>query len=364
MSLFIPDPVNIYITKNMFVRYHSTGGINKDVGLIVNISQEHNVVTVRRFMSWMQLLTFVGDAMIPNISFWPLNSQTNPLYLCDSDILVNIHINQVKGLAFVFHVDDSVVTRIHGMAHTYIVSSCFSSAELTVTHIRSFISFPSLCVENRLLSCFPSIIFRQLLGVKQRMQHLLNTRSMSEKCTLSCSVSDIDPLTWYYITSNLPTVYHYRNVVQKKTCLSRDAFVVEKYRAMQVTVDLSLPVHLSMAQKVFGFSVGLGTRNVLRCSLKRRGASARETVHHQMNFADTMNIIPFDDAAYESVRQGLELKYTPSKMELLIIVRYRILTGRGSIEPHLISRNIPDTILMLQKAMTTILFFRYCYFWY
>jgi hypothetical protein len=57
-----------------------------------------------------------------------------------------------------------------------------------------------------------------------------------------------------------------------------------------------------MAQKVFGSAVGVGTCKMLNCSLKHRGASAQKTDHHQMSYTDSMNIVPFEDAAYKSVR--------------------------------------------------------------
>jgi hypothetical protein len=135
VTFFILDPINMYTTKNMFLRYLSADGINEDIGLIVNISQGQNIITVHHFMSWRHLLTFAGDLMMPNVSFWPLNTHTNPLYLCNSDVLVDVHIDQVKGLAFVVNVDDSIVPHIHGMAHTHAVSLCFNSAKHTIRHI-------------------------------------------------------------------------------------------------------------------------------------------------------------------------------------------------------------------------------------
>jgi hypothetical protein len=53
-----------------------------------------------------------------------------------------------------------------------------------------------------------------------------------------------------------------------------------------------------------------------------------------------LNVIPFKDSPVENVRRGLELKYLPDDLELTINVRYRVVTGRIRIEPHLNARNI------------------------
>ncbi len=207
--------------------------------------------------------TLVGDRIIPNISCWPLNIQNNPLFLCDTDVTADVSIQRVRGLAFVFYFDDPFVQHIQGMANTYLVSSFFNSIELSISHIRSFLSFPSLYVENSLPSCLPSILFWQLLGVKQKIQQLLNTRSLSARCNLSCNINNIDPLTWHYISSNLPVHLQARRVVIKKTSVCRDEFVVDKSRAVQFSIELTLPAHLPMAQNVFGSAVGLvGTHNI------------------------------------------------------------------------------------------------------
>ena len=142
LTLFIPAPINIYITRNTFVRFISNDGINEDVGLIVNISLEQNMLAVRRFMSWAQVLTLVGDRMIPNISCWPLNIQNNPLFLCDTDVTADVSIQRVRGLAFVFYFDDPFVQHIQGMANTYLVSSILTALNvLSATKGHFFISF-------------------------------------------------------------------------------------------------------------------------------------------------------------------------------------------------------------------------------
>ncbi len=272
VSLFIPAPANIYNTRNTFVRFFSNNR-EEDVGLIVDINPQMQMVSVRRFMTWTQLSGLLGDHIFHNISFWPTNSPNNPIFLCDTDLTVTISINTLRGLAFVFYVDDHLVPQIHGMANTFVVSSVFNHSEMSITHTRSFLSFPSLYAENRLVSCFPTMIFRQLLGIKQRLQHLLSSRSKTAKCFQSCVVSNVDPLTWEYITSVLMAQYSYRNVVVKKSYVCKDEFLLEKYRSLQVSVLLICLCHLPMVQKLFGTAIGLGTQKVLRGFLKHKGNS-------------------------------------------------------------------------------------------
>lgn len=344
-SLLLPSPINISITCNTFIRYSSRQSNTIEVGLVTSISNQTSlVVTVRRFLTWMQVVSIAGDRMVPNISFWPLNSVTNPYYLCDSDLTVEISTSSIIGLAFVFYHDDRVVTQLEGMANTYIVSSFFQSATLTVIHACTFVSFPSAHVPNNLLSCMPSTIFYQLMGIKQKMLLLLNTRSMSDRCSSSVSMNSIDAHTWNYIVTNLPHAATHETIVYKKTYLYKDEFCVEKYRTTQFTINLSLPMHLSYAQNIFGSGVGIGTRRVLKCALKQRGASAKVITQYQITHSDMLNIIPFEYNAEEVVRRGLQLKYIPQEMELTVSVRFRVVTGRDKIQPELDARNLADRI--------------------
>jgi hypothetical protein len=92
---------------------------------------------------------------------------------------------------------------------------------------------------------------------------------------------------------------------------------------------LTFPFHLEVAQKLFGAAVGLGTRKILRCSLKQRGVRATAVTYDRISYTDTLNVIPFDleHAGEDMTRRGLELKYIPSSMELHINVRYSKLTA-------------------------------------
>ncbi len=69
-SLFLPPPVNIYINTNMFVRYLNSQAA-EGVGLIVSVNAERGAVTLRRFLSWVQLRQHIGHETVSNMSFGP-----------------------------------------------------------------------------------------------------------------------------------------------------------------------------------------------------------------------------------------------------------------------------------------------------
>jgi hypothetical protein len=112
-SLFLPPPVNIYITTCMFVRYLNSQAV-EGVGLIVRINAERGAITLRRFMSWVQLCQHVGHETVRSMSFWPIDLHTSPPYLCDTDVIVTIPVASIQGLAFVFYVDDPVLPSVRG----------------------------------------------------------------------------------------------------------------------------------------------------------------------------------------------------------------------------------------------------------
>jgi hypothetical protein len=88
---------------------------------------------------------------------------------------VDVPVSQVCGLALLFYEKD-VVHQLQGMKHIYGVSSYFDSDSLTIKHQRSFYSFPST-YHAVLPTCFPSMIFEQMLKIKNKMQAAHNTRS-------------------------------------------------------------------------------------------------------------------------------------------------------------------------------------------
>ncbi len=48
------------------------------------------------------------------------------------------------------------------------------------------------------------MIFTQLTCVKQKLQHVLNTRSLNSKNSAVVQISNIDIYTWMYIIMDLP----------------------------------------------------------------------------------------------------------------------------------------------------------------
>ena len=339
--LFIPHPINIYVSRNTFVRF-CTNGSEECIGLIEEICPGSYSVIIRQFMTWMQVRPQVIEYLTTDLTFWPTDSVHNPIYLCDSDVVVTHSIHTIVGIAFVFYYDDQVVPKLSGLANTYIVSSFFNSVEKSIIHGPSFSPFPRTFFNGSLVSCFPSILFRQLLGIKQKVHVLMNTRSLGSRCIQSCVINNIDPLTWHYIQGILMVPASLRNTVQKQHYVCNDEFVLEKYRSEENIIELTLPEHLSLAQKLFGTAAGIGTRQVMRCSLKRHGLAAREVSYQQMRFDNDFNIISFEVATdlIEVCRRGIELKYVTQRMDLFVTVRYRKMIGRTNVEPHLQARNM------------------------
>ncbi len=108
VSVFLPEPVNIYLANNTFVKFGNCGNI----GMVVNINLSERQCTLHHFLSLQQLQQHLGDNLPPNINFWPDQSTYPPFILFDSDITSTVFFTQVIGLAFVFHEDDVVVRQI------------------------------------------------------------------------------------------------------------------------------------------------------------------------------------------------------------------------------------------------------------
>ncbi len=119
---------------------------------------------------------------------------------------------------------------------------------------------------------------------------------------------------------------------------------MEKYRTSQYSIHFSLPCHLSYVQDLLGSGVGIGTRRISKCSLKKRGISATDTSNYQITCSDALNIIPFENNSEEEQPQGLHLRYIPKEMELTVTILYRVLTGRQNLQPHMDDRNLGDRI--------------------
>ena len=192
-SIFIPFPVGIHV--NTFVRLH-----DDSVVLIVELNAGQRRMKVRHFLSHQQLLQHASNIIDGNvISFFPERTRFSPFYICDSDITSHIDEHSIAGLAFVFHVDDPLVSELIGISHTYRVSSCFKSSMMIIEHGKTFESFPSMAFPAVLPSCFPSTLFKQILSIKRKVQVALNSRSISGKNRVTCTVDNIDMLTWRYI---------------------------------------------------------------------------------------------------------------------------------------------------------------------
>jgi hypothetical protein len=191
LSVFLPAPVNIHLTINTFIRF----GILEKVGLIVDINSSERQCTLHHFLSIQQLQEKVGNHLPHNIICWPQQSIYTPVYLVDSDIMSVVPFTEVVGLAFVFHEDDTLVAQLRGMANTSVASSFFSSQTFTISHGHNFHSFPST-VSQILPCCFLSPLFWQLLRVKSKIHHAMNSHSMSAQNKVTVQVEGVDKFTW------------------------------------------------------------------------------------------------------------------------------------------------------------------------
>jgi hypothetical protein len=228
------------------------------------------------------------------------------------------------------------------MRDTFQVSSVISTAEMSISHRKTFLSFPSLCSNNLLPTCFASSLFKELMVLKQKVQCILNTRSMNGKCSQISHVKNINYLTWLYIIRDLPCELVCRNIVVKRYYIADDEAVLQKTRATQQSFELTLPQHLIFAQRLFGSAAGIGTRTSLSCRLKKKQLSAVAEDRHQIRFFDELNVVPFEnpDGRNEYVRRGIIMQYVPSEQELTVIVRFRKMKGNVSLEPQFRARRM------------------------
>jgi hypothetical protein len=138
--IFIPFPVGIHVAVNAFVRLHDDFVVS-----IVELNPEQWQMKVQHFLSHQQLLQHVSIIINGNeISFFPEQTHFPPFYVCDSDITSHIDEHSIAGLAFIFHVDDPLVSESIGFAHTYRVPSCFKTLMMIIEHEGTFKCFPSM----------------------------------------------------------------------------------------------------------------------------------------------------------------------------------------------------------------------------
>jgi hypothetical protein len=181
VSIFIPNPVSIYVMPNTFIRFKRQSSTSEEVGIITSIDAEAHQLQIRLFLSWQQMMQRIGPDRIGNVPFWcRQNAKHPPFYLCDSDIVIEIAASDILGLGFVFHESDKILRQLDGMANTYIVTSIYLLQSMKVEHTRSFFSFP--CQVNKPLpTCFSSMIFEQIIKIKKKIQLAMNTRSGKSK---------------------------------------------------------------------------------------------------------------------------------------------------------------------------------------
>ncbi len=100
--------------------------------------------------------------------------------------------------------------------------------------------------------------------------------------------------------------------------------------------ELMLQAHLFYAQRRFGTAGGVGTCSSHNCRLKQKHLSARAEDHHQIQFFDELNIVPFNTHSYnnEVLRRGTIMKYIPSEQELTVIICFQKMKGSDCVEPQ------------------------------
>jgi hypothetical protein len=338
LSLFIPYPVNFHVTTNTFVRYQDgNGGTN--VGMITLLIPQQQMLRIRQFLSWGDLLQILGAGAdnIADVSFWPRrNSAKPPSYLCDSSIVVDVPVCQVCGLAFVFYEKDDIVRQLEGMKHTYCVSSYFDSDSLTIKHQRSFSSFPST-FHAVLPTCFPSMIFEQMLKIKYKMQLALNTRSGKTRKIVTFQVENINQVTWENITADLPVALLKSERIINFFFIEKGDLIVQKKKVSALSFELKNPDHMQFAQKLFGKYVGLGVRILMHCPIGRRKAA--ENIH-EISIGDSLNVVPFEKRAMEVIQRGITLKYLPSASVLSVTIRFRHVHQQNDVRHHLRVRGV------------------------
>jgi hypothetical protein len=194
------------------------------------------VLSFTFFLSWQQLVVLAGLDNVGNFSFWlRRNSREPPMFLCDSDMQQNAPVSSIVGLAFVFHEKENVIRQLVGIQNTYCVSSIYLLDSKTISHCRSFFSFPSTH-HAMLPSCFPSMVFEQLTRLHYKMQTALNTKAMRAKSVTCIQLDNISQFTWDYMTidlaaSGIEVTNSY--AVVKASFMEKDSLTVQKWREQQ-----------------------------------------------------------------------------------------------------------------------------------
>ncbi len=124
VSLFIPDPMSLYVTTNTFVRFNRESTMSDEVGMIIGINVQSQQLQIQLFLSWVQLLQHIGPDRVGNMSFWWAK--------CEAPTGLPL------SLAFVFHESDHVVRQLDGLTNMYVVTSIYYSMLMKLEHKRSF----------------------------------------------------------------------------------------------------------------------------------------------------------------------------------------------------------------------------------
>lgn len=338
ISLLCPPPINVILTANTFVRFLHDNQVN--VGLVLSVNPMEQLLCIRLFLSWVDVVHRVGALNLPqNVRFWPNNSRHPPYYICDTDIILkNIPSSNVVGLAFVFYDTSPTIREVLGMKNTYRVSSCVWFAQGVIKHCATFKSYPLERFPDVLLWCFPSMIMSQLLTVKHELEKLMNTRSLRSRNTTSVQIQNIDLSTWAYMIYNAPVEIQTNTVVSRAGHVHFNDFIQQSWREMQFSLWLGMSDHLDFVQKLFGLNFGVGVRFAVSCRLPR--TEQKIEVSREMDTNDTLNIIPFEDNHTELVGRGLYIKFKPRTKVLSITLRYRRLVGEAQFLTHLEARGM------------------------
>ena len=345
-SLYLPNNRFITLTSGKFVTLSIRGSCDNFVGLIIRLNAESRTVRIRLFLSWTQLLERFPALAMHDLSFWPQQfSRKSPMYLCDTDVVEETNVSEIKEYAFVFYNDDVALRQVSGMSNMYTVTTCVYSQSMKFKHHRSFHSFPSASYfgNERLISCVPSMILNQMLLIKNRLQHALNTRSKSSKQVATIHIDNVSPFTWSWITDNAAESINveYSYAVSKNTFIEKDALVAMKWRVVQESLFLHLPDHLQSAQRILGISAGLGVRTFVSCRFSNRRRLEVAEGNHQIDRADIINVVPFEQHHQnEFVERGILFKYIPPSCALSIVIRFRKVHGEASIQHFLTARGI------------------------
>jgi hypothetical protein len=181
----------------------------------------------------------------------------------------------------VFHDISPMLCQITCMRNSYHVASCVWFTQSHITHGTAFRPFLSERLPSLLISCFPSMIFSQLLCLKQELQQQL------------LPVADVSLLmsTFKKVTESLSSHSGWERS------------------------------HLSYVQGLFGLSFRIGVGFTVSCRLPRRETSIKGL--QQISPSATLNIISFEDNCRAVVRRGVYYKYRPQSKLLTITVCYK-----------------------------------------